>query len=212
MQIGELTAFWSGRQSGTGGVWCHDEDRALLGAEGHSFNLDFPVSPYVGNILDAPVVILNANAGYNPRMTPSEFPNAAAITAYVARVNQPAGADWGSVSQYYDGTNYGHLVPAGKAALVNACAYRSPKISQEPENRTLIRQLPSCLFTRKWLMEALLPAANRGERLIVANRHGLWRLPPQSFSGNGIVKDPAPVSPHLSGGTMERVEAFLRDR
>lgn len=212
MDIAELTAFWRGRQAEAHGIWCHEEDRELLGTRGHRFNLDYPVSPYVGNVLDAPVVILNANAGYNPAMTPSEFPDAAAFEAYVARVDNPTGADWTGVSQYYDGTNYGHLVLAGKAALVNACAYRSPKISEEPENRVLIRRLPSCMFTRNWLLEALLPAANRGERLVVAKRYGLWDLPPEVYAGEGVVKDTVPAGKHLAAVTKEKVEAFLESR
>ena len=45
----------------------------LLTGRRHSFNLDYPVVPYIGNIREARVVILGANAGYSRDETPLEF-------------------------------------------------------------------------------------------------------------------------------------------
>lgn len=58
-----------------------------------------PVSPYVGDILNAPVIILGANAGYSEDKTPSEFVDQAAIDKYIMRVRNPATADWSEMAQ-----------------------------------------------------------------------------------------------------------------
>jgi hypothetical protein len=111
MNIGEIVAFWSGQQGvNAQGQWAHRFDRKVLDAGPQTFNLDHPVSPYIGDVLTAPVIILNANADYNPDLTPTEFHDGDAVSAYVARVDDPSGSDWSFVSRYYDGTNYGPLV------------------------------------------------------------------------------------------------------
>jgi len=213
MQIADIVAFWRGQQEvDQQGRWAHRLDRKILDSTAHSFNLEYPVSPYVGNVLKAPVIILGANGGYNSTMTPTEFPNAASINAYIRRVDEPDGADWSFVSRYYNGTNYGHLVASGRAAMVNACAYRSPKLSEEPENQRVIVSLPSSIFTRRWLLEAVLPMARKGERLIVIKRGGQWKLPPTIASEPGVTRDPAPVSPQITSVPFAAITAFLGDQ
>jgi len=210
MQITDIVEFWRGEQVVDGrGRWTHRLDRRLLDSEPNTFNLDHPVSPYVGDVLNAAVVILNANAGYSSVLTPTEFPDAASSTAYVARVDHPSGADWSFVSRYYDDTNYGHLVASGRAVVVNACAYRSPKITNEPANQAIIKRLPSCVFTRRWIMEAVLPMARCGDRLIVVNRGGLWKLPASFYASPGVVRDPAPISARITGAACQAMIAFL---
>lgn len=210
MEIGDIVRFWRGEQaSDQQGRWAHRLDRKMLDAESHSFNLDHPVSPYVGDVLSAPVIILGANAGYSSTLTPTEFPDAASVKAYVDRVDQPEDADWSFVSRYYDGTNYGHLVASGEAAFVNACAYRSPKLSEEPDNQRLIQRLSSSIFTRRWLLEAVLPMARKGERLIVIKRGGQWKLPGNITSEPGVTKDPAPVSPLITSVPFAKMSAYL---
>ncbi|WP_161808751.1 hypothetical protein [Tsuneonella troitsensis] len=213
MQIGDIVEFWNGEQQvDERGRWAHRLDRKLLNSEPHSFNLDYPVSPYIGDVLNAPVVILGANAGYNSDLTPTEFPDAASVSAYIARVDDPSGSDWSFVSRYYDRTNYGHLVAAGKAVVVNACAYRSPKLSEEADNRAVIKRLPSSVITRRWLLEAVLPLAARGERLIVVKRGGQWKLPKTISTAPGVTVDPAPVSSQITGVPFAQVTAFLANR
>lgn len=187
----------------------HPEDRQLLESYEHSFNLDYPMSPYVGDILNAPVIILGANAGYREDRTSSEFPDQAAIDTYHNRVRHPAATDWSGMARYYHGTNYGPLLLEGKAAWINACAYRSPRLSQEPQNRPLIRLLPSAQMTRRWLLEAVMPMANRGKRLVVAKRFGQWNLPPDIKKADGIVFDPAPVSPQVTSRPWAAIQDFL---
>jgi hypothetical protein len=210
MKLEEIVHFWSQQCQNAQGQWTHPADDPFFQSAPHSFNLDFPVSPYVGDILNAPVIILGANAGYDPQLTPTEFPDAETIERYVARVGAPSAADWGFVSEYYGGVNYGPLLADGRAALINACPYRSPKISAEPENRSLLARLPSTSLTRRWLLEAVVPLARAGRRLIVAKRPGLWKLPASLREMEGVVFDPAPISPQITSGPWATVQATLR--
>jgi hypothetical protein len=213
MQIDEIVKFWRGQQAADDrGQWAHRLDRKMLDTGPHSFNLDHPVSPYVGDVLNARVIILGANAGYNPDLTPTEFPNDDAIAAYVGRVDDPSNADWSFVSRYYGRTNYGHLVADGQAVVVNACAYRSPKLSEEADNRSMIQRLPSAIITRRWLLEAVVPMANNGERLIIVKRGGQWKLPSNFTTSRGVAVDPAPVSPQVTSAPFARIMDFLGGR
>ena len=206
MNANDIVSYWSQLRQNSQGEWIHPDDEALFAHKPHSFNLDHPVSPYIGDILNATIVVLGANAGYRNETTPYEFPNREAINKYLARIRDPAGSDWRAVSKYYDNVNYSQLIISGKLALINACPYRSPKISAEPENRRLIKSLPSARFIHSWLLEALLPKANAGKRLIVANRYGLWNLPSGFMKAKGVVIDPAPVSKHLTGIAWQIVQ------
>jgi hypothetical protein len=111
--------------------------------------------------------------GYDPEVTPVEFPDADAISAYVSRVTAPDKADWSVVSPYYNQVNYGPLIGCGQAVLINACPYRSKKISAESENKRLLERLPSTQFTREWLLATIIPLAESGQRLVIAKRPGL---------------------------------------
>ncbi len=210
MQIEDIITFWRGQQQADEqGQWAHRLDRKMLDSLPHSFNLDHPVSPYIGDVLTAPVIILGANAGYSPSLTPTEFPDADSVRAYTGRVDDPSGSDWSFVSRYYDRTNYGHLVASGSAVVVNACAYRSPKLSEEADNRAMIKCLPSAIFTRRWLLETMLPLAANGERLIVIKRGGQWKLPKTISTALGVTVDPAPVSPQITSKPFACITGFL---
>lgn len=213
MDIKEIVTFWRGQQEvDEVGRWAHRFDRKVLDAGPHSFNLDHPVSPYIGDVLTAPVIILNANAGYNSALTPTEFPDAASASAYTARVDDPSGSDWSFVSRYYNDTNYGHLVASGKVVVVNACAYRSPRISDknEADNRAMIKRLPSSILMRRWLLEAVLPMAAKCDRLIINNRGQHWRLGPAA-AAPGIVRDPCPASPRITSTAISAMNDFLAE-
>lgn len=210
MHIDSIVEFWRGQQAADDQRrWMHRADRKVLDAGPHSFNLDHPVSPYIGDVLNARVIIMNANAGYKSHITPTEFPDEAAITSYVERVDSPSKADWSFVSRYYDDTNYGHLIGPGNVVVVNACAYRSPLLSEEDDNQRIIPRLPSAIFMRRWLLEAVLPAAKQGHRLIVRKRGGQWRLPPTFATSDGVSADPHPRFPRLSQGQMTDITEFL---
>ncbi len=212
MQIDEIITFWREQQkSDEDGMWTHILDREALTHDLHSFNLDHPVSPYVGDVANARVIILGANAGYDPNLTPTEFPSNEAVSNYVNRVDNPSAADWSFVSRYYDDTNYGDFIADGRAVLVNVCAYRSPKISQEPDNIAMMNNLCSVAFTRQWLLEAVLPMAAKGKRLIVAKRHGQWKLPPSFRDAAGVTFDPAPINPQITSKPYSEMIGFLAE-
>ncbi|MEM9346620.1 MAG: hypothetical protein AAGB26_08380 [Planctomycetota bacterium] len=209
MQIESLSNYWGAIQKTSEGYWVHPEDRHLFVSSPHSFNLDYPPPAFVGDIINAKVVILTANGGYKQAVTPHEFPDPRTEHEYVVRLTNPSGSDWRSVAKYYSDVNYADFICRGIVATVNACAYRSPKISAEPENRKLIKKLPSAAFTRRWLIDSVVTSANRGEKLVVAKRYGLWNLPKELMSSHGVVKDPAPVSPYLAKATLRAVHDFL---
>ena len=212
MHVSEIVEYWAqfGRDEATG-QWTHPDDRAVL-AGPHSFNFDYPTCPYLGPVTSAKVVILGANGGYSPTATPDEFPDAEAFERYLERIRAPMTADWSNVSPYYDRVNYGPLVYRGDAVWINASPYRSPRISAEPDNRRLVGLLPSSAFIRRWLIDAVVPLAARGERLVVVKRPGLWRLPREVRTATGVVVDPAPVSPQLTSGPWTAVQTFLGGR
>ena len=204
----DLSKYWSQlRQTEKG--WVHPDDEKLLGKEPHSFNLDFPPPAFVGDVITARVIILVANGGYDPKVTPREFEAPDSEAMYLRRLSRPTEANWAEVAPYYRGVNYAELVFSGKAAAVNACAYRSRKISEEPDNRRLLKRLPSVRFNRAWLMETILPQVDAGKRFIVGKRHGLWGLPGTVISNSGFLLDPAPVSPHLSKVVWDRLQQVL---
>ena len=210
MEIEAIVDFWKKQTEPIKGKWVHPEDAGVLLNSPHSFNLDFPAGAFVGDILRAPVIILCANAGYNPEMTPQEFAGETAESDYLERIVSPSTADWSSVSPYYRKVNYGKYLFDGRAALVNACAYRSPKIGQEADNLKILKRLRSVKFTRDWLLECMLPLAKSGKRLVVAKRHGLWSLPQTAWQVPGVTKEP-PRSPHITRRCMEKVENFIEN-
>lgn len=210
MELDEIVRFWSrfGRDEATG-LWTHPDDRLVLSGSHHSFNLDFPACPYVGRVTSAPVVILGANGGYSPTATSGEFAVETAISSFMDRIRNPASSDWSNVAPYYDKVNYGPLIARGEAVLVNASPYRSPRISEEPDNRRVVATLPSSVLIRRWLLEALLPLAERGERLIVLKRPGLWQLTDRVRMSPGVHVDPAPISPRITSTAWDATQDFL---
>lgn len=209
MDISEIVTFWRGQQvRDDRQYWAHRLDQSVLKPSVRSFNLDFPVSPYVGDVLNARVIILCARAAYDSKSTPTEFPDNAAVEAYRARVDDPAGPKWSLLARYYDEkTNYADLIRSGEAVLVNACAYRSPK----SVSRKTVDRLESVKFARKWLIEAVLPKAARNERLVIAKHPGLWNLA-WEVSPPGVVNDSSPRLPKLSRTVRSRIDAFLANR
>ena len=206
MEIEAIVDFWKKQTKPIEGKWVHPEDAGVLLNSPHSFNLDFPAGAFVGDILRAPVIILAANGGYDPKMTPQEFAGETAKSDYLERIVSPSPADWNSVSPYYHKVNYGKYLFDGRVALVNACAYRSENIGNERDNRKIINHLQSVYFTRSWLRECLFPLAKSGKRLVVAKRCRLWSLPQTAWQAPGVVKDPAQANRNVTG---EGADLFL---
>ena len=63
------------------------------------------------------------------------------------------------IAPYYRSRNYTLLIEKGVLVLVNAVAYRSPKITKEPRNLRVAELLPSTTVHRNWLRTELLPQA-----------------------------------------------------
>ncbi|GMU46920.1 MAG: hypothetical protein AMXMBFR26_17020 [Porticoccaceae bacterium] len=204
----ELPEYWS-RMRKTALGWVHPDDEELFGSVAHSFNLDFPPPAFVGDVTRAKIIILAANGGYKPDVTPKEFDAPGSEARYMNRISNPGETNWSEVAPYYDGVNYADLIINGTAALVNVCAYRSRKISEEPENKRLLARLPSVNFHRTWLLETIFPQIESGKRVVVGKRHGLWSLPASVKTCNGFIADPAPISPHLSNAVWERLQRLI---
>lgn len=177
MQLEDIVEYWQ-KQTNTQGHWVHPADAAALHTLQHNFNLDYPVSPYLGDVVGAPVIILNANAGYSAYLTSAEFPSDDAIEAYLRQVREPRSSSWSHISSYYQARNYGSMIHSKTAVVINASPYRSRKISSESENQRAIEKLPSTSFHRQWLQEAVMPRTAAGTRLVIAHRWGLWKIPP----------------------------------
>lgn len=188
MELKTIVEFWRDQRK-SGGRWFHPADVKVLDTYETSFNLDFPISPYVGDVENAPVVILNANAGYNELSTPAEFGSQTVIDEYLEQVRHPSSAAWSVLSPYYLSRNYGDMIRAREAVVVNASPYRSRKISNEPANKAAIEALPSTKFHRLWLQEALIPAVIRSDRLVIAHRWGLWKIKASQRLTSGLLFD-----------------------
>ena len=103
-------------------------------------------------------------------LTPLEFEGENAKPNYLARIASPLDTDWmGAGRPYYDHVNYSKLLVDGRTALINACAYRNPIISEEPDNKKKLKHLTSVKFTRSWLLECVIPLAEAKERFVMAN-------------------------------------------
>lgn len=72
----------------------------------------------------------------------------------------------------------------------------------------MIGKLASCAFTRRWLEDAIVPLAQRGELKVIAKRFGLWNIN-HLRGAPGFIFDPAPVSPHLAKTVLAQVREFL---
>lgn len=208
-----LVEYWKGlTKPDLHGRWVHPDDSAAFARGGNTFNVDYPPGPFIGDVVNAPVVILGLNGRYSAG-TKQEFSKPGYAERYVARIHKPVGADWSDLATYYvRETNFGHLVASRRAVVVNGCTYRSPKWSEEPFNRAFAKNLPSCNFARRWLVEEVVPAAARGERLVVAWRWGSWNLGRGEFAGDHFIYNTAPVSPTLPSSIIARVESFLNSR
>lgn len=175
----------------------HPSDASVFNSCPHTFNLDWPPPAYIGDVFNAPFVLLMMNGGYDPKMTPAEFPNRAAIDRFIELLHNPRPVNPRSISPYYDAGNYGQHIASGRLVLVNAIAYRSGKLSDEPKNAKLAERLPSTLLHRQWLREELVPQALSGDRVIIAHRNGMWRLRKHEFQHSNIIFTNSGASPYL---------------
>ena len=189
----------------------HPADHPVFERHRHTFNLDYPPPAFVGDVDNAPVVVLMGNGGYSPTLTPTEFARPEDTAEYIdylrgRRQNFPSG-----LAPYYTASPLGPWMARGLVVQVNAVAYRSPRLSQEPINRDVAEQLPSLAAHRRWLCREVIPEARDGKRLVVAHRHGMWRLDRNPRVPN-VLFSTNPVSPHLSREMMATIQQWLGRR
>ena len=200
-----LAEYWS-RQRVIDGRWMHPEDESELRRQQHPFNLDHPISPFVGD-LRAEVVILGANGGYSEEDTPRSFAGHGDIPDFLEQVASGTTIRWAHRREpYYHHKTYSKELWLGRAVVINACAYRS---RNRPSLRR-IRGLPSVNFIKDWLRQVIAPQVRRGERLIVAWRPGLWKDALDALGQTGVVRDGNPRFPDLSWAQWTAVERHLR--
>jgi hypothetical protein len=184
----------------------HPIDKPAFADVEHTFNLDFPPPAYIGAIDDAICVVLYANGGYDPHVTPMEFRSIISPSSFLRYLHAPVQISPRRIAPYYERVNFGHLIESGRLALVNAVAYRSRKISEEPENLKLARRLPSLEAHRAWLWEEVMPEVRKRNRFLVVKRGRLWRMERRDCDEIMIFGGGAAVSPHLPSKLIEYIE------
>jgi hypothetical protein len=97
----------------------------------------------------------------------------------------------------------------GQAVIVNAIAYRSHSITNEPANKKMRKILPSALLHRRWLLNDVLPAVKAGKRKVIAHRPSLWDL---DRTRSDFLFSTNPVSEHLSEAMRECASRWLASR
>lgn len=191
----------------------HPEDAPTFDRFGdHGFNLDFPPPAYIGDILNAPIIILDNNGGFDEQMTPAEFPDAQAHEEFREAMASPRRLDLAArtVSPYYRSRNYTRFLTSGTAALVNGVAYRSVD-GKARRVEELSRILPSAKFHRDWLLQAVFPLVERGERFLVIHRWGRWKPATDVFRTHpNAIFSTAQISKDLSRQELAAAEAFLQ--
>lgn len=203
-----LVEFWS-RLEGP----IHPDDASTFAKykDKHGFNLEYPPPAYWGDVRKAPILILDNNGGYDPVRTHREFSSRDSVERHLRRLRKSAPLDLKAAPYYYQRLNFRDWLADGRAALVNAVAYRSVD-ARSPSVRRIAQDLPSAILHRRWLHEWALPLAQRGERLIIIHRWSLWGLRAGQASGDSIVWSAAPVSPNLTRHERASGDAWLSAR
>lgn len=207
--LSSIVDFW-GELEGS----VHPKDASVFDQfRDHGFNLDFPPPSYIGDIVNAPVIILDNNGGFDPMVTPGEFPDAEAHNEYRAALRAPCPLDLTqrTLSPYYRSRNYTRLLTSGAAALVNGVAYRSVN-GRSNKVAALAKILPSALFHQEWLRRAVLPLVECGERFLVVHRWTRWNGAADIFRQHSqAIFSTAPVSKDLTRQELMAAEKFLHN-
>lgn len=203
----ELAEFWGQLEDSV-----HPDDKRVLEEDqNHAFNLDFPPPAFIGDIVNARVIILDNNGGFSPSLTPTEFPDEEACQEYRDRLANPVAVDPSarSMARYYVTRNFSDWLISGEAALVNGVAYRSKDGSAKGIAR-LTRTLPSAVYHQRWLREILAPLVREGERFVVAHRWSRWNNAADSLRNlPNVIFSEAPISKDLTAREREAAERFL---
>ena len=192
------------------GVYVHPDDMEVLRDHPNRFNLDYPPPAYVGDIVSAPAIMLLTNGGYNSEGTKNEFSKRGAAKRYLDCLHDPSLMCPKGYSPYYLKWNYKEFLRDGHLAIVNVAAYRSPDFSGARQE--IAGKLPSVQRHRQWLREELLPAAEKGERFVVAHRYTHWKLDPERDGQRNLYFSGSKRLAHMETAAMEQVEKFLTSR
>jgi hypothetical protein len=90
-----LRKFWQKLEANV-----HPEDIGIFERYPHSFNLEFPPPAFIGDVDNAPVVILMANGGYGPD-TAAEFETQTDRSEYISWLRGETAAIPPKLSPYY---------------------------------------------------------------------------------------------------------------
>jgi hypothetical protein len=183
----------------------HPRDYPVLNGRTHTLNTDYPPPAFVGDIRRARVFVLMANGGYDDERTTGEFALPGSAQAYRDRFKNPVP----SATSYWKGTKLEPWLLEGQAAVVNAMAYRSCKISEEPENRAIAEKLPSVQFHREWLRSHLMPAIGEAGVMVIVHRPRLWKLNAPDNESDFFLFTKSPRYKHLPNWATNKAEAFL---
>ena len=197
-----IRAFWR-RLEGN----IHPDDEPVFSDHRHTFNLDFPPPAFIGDIDNAPVIVLMANGGYDPAKTKNEFLTDTDRVEHIDWIKGLRADPPKRLSSYYTQHSLFPRIRSGEVVIVNAIAYRSPKITDEPDNKKIGRKLHSWTAHREWLFNEIVPAIRRNERFVVAHRPGLWDI--NRYTESGILFSTNPASPYLSADISAQMENWL---
>ena len=190
-------------------VYVHPDDMDVFRncATKHSFNFDYPPPAYVGDIVNAPVVMLLTNGGYSDG-TQNEFSEQGDAERYLKRLHDPSLMRPEGYSQYYrERKKSAELLEDGKLAIVNAVAYRSPGFTDA--NRKIANKLESVKRHRRWLKKVLLPAAADGKRFVIAHRYTHWQLNPEDDKQDNLYFSKSQRNSYMEHGARDRADEFL---
>lgn len=206
----ELSDHWSQLE---GSVHPADKSEFELYPD-HGFNLDYPPPAFIGDVVNAPIVILSNNGGYSETGTPKEFPDRDALDEYRDMLSnpRPLSRNERTVARYYLERNYTQWLVDGVATLVNGVAYRSVNGKAKHVTR-MTKTLPSALVHQTWLRQVLLPQAERGERFVIVHRWSRWNGAAEVFRAcpNSVFSS-APIGENLTTLEFEAGRSFLARR
>lgn len=187
-------------------AYVHPDDMEVLRDCKHDFNLDYPPPAYVGDIVNAPVVMLLTNGGYSDG-TQSEFAKQGDEDRYLECLHDPSLMRPEGYSQYYRKQNYRDLLKKGKLAIVNVVAYRSSGFTYA--NQKIADIMSSAKRHRQWLREELLPEAKSGKCFVVAHRHRHWKLDPEKDRQHNLIFPKGRRNPNMEHESRGQVDEFL---
>jgi len=181
----------------------HPEDKKVFdAAPEHTFNFDFPPPAFIGAVDTAPIVVLMCNGGYKQGVTDAEFPDEKSKSEFRGYLRGEIHKLPATLAKYYVTGPFANWISDGTAVLVNAVPYRSPRLSDEPVNQNVARQLPSL----KTHQEEVLPDAARERRFVFVHRNRWWQVAHQAAGPCVLFSDPRRAEPNRLAPDQEKLD------